>query len=277
MGEACVRHAPWFVKGYLRVGAALARQKRHGEAARAFARGLEMIREQSVEQDAGVERVREELQQALAEEMRALGIDSLQELACGQSEIGEEGVSGAIVTVSAGETAGNSMIDVLSEDVLVELMGAWLGPTELGRVARTCRFFRQVLSLPVHGVGQRALSCACCLQVCVTSSSSSEKLWKAVCLRIWPDRSMLLSSPSRDWRTFSRERRACDRAWDQGLRGAPPISLLKMDQMPVFNVLLPPSSSTTACLHLLSNKPIIVANPENRQIHKCFDGFAVEY
>ncbi|KAJ1492322.1 hypothetical protein T484DRAFT_1881211 [Baffinella frigidus] len=45
-GETCVKHAPWFVKGYLRVGSVLARQTRHREAAAVFAKGLRVLDEQ---------------------------------------------------------------------------------------------------------------------------------------------------------------------------------------------------------------------------------------
>ncbi|KAJ1492323.1 WD40-repeat-containing domain protein [Baffinella frigidus] len=99
---------------------------------------------------------------------------------------------------------------------MVELMGAFLTPAEVGRVARSCRFFRQV---------------------CVTNSASSEKLWKAVCFRLWPLRSSLNGSEARDWRTFSLERQTCDRRWEKGLRGSPAVStMIKSDESPVFNV-----------------------------------------
>ena len=89
-------------------------------------------------------------------------------------------------------------------------MGGFLSSADVGRVAKTCRFFRHV---------------------CVLNRATSEKLWRSLCFRVWPERSRLNASPSRDWRTFSLERQTCDGRWERGLRDASPATTMRMTEL----------------------------------------------
>ena len=130
VAETCVKHAPWFVKGYLRVGSALSRQRRHREAAAAFSRGIDMLGQSESAADGGSDKVRNDLEEALQAELGVLGIESLESLAAslpadaflGGGDVGAGAGAGGAGTPGSFSAPGCALLDMLSEDVLVEVM-----------------------------------------------------------------------------------------------------------------------------------------------------------
>ena len=113
---------------------------------------------------------------------------------------------------------GSKLMEELSEDVIAELLGQYLSPSDICKAAQTCRMLRSI---------------------CVFGDKST-KIWQAVCERCWPRASMAQrnsSKASRNWRMVCLERSYLDVRWQQGLTQSR-VSIIKADQGPVFNIVM---------------------------------------
>jgi hypothetical protein len=238
--EECVARRPGFARGYLRLGTAAARQNDHVSAARACLAGRAVLDSSGAtltppplaapEGDnapapaplSSDQKLRLELDALLEAQLAALGCsaESLAETEAGRNghaSSGQQGGREGRGDLEYAVPAGSKLMEELSEDLLAEVLGQYLSPAEICKVAQTCRMFR---SMSVF-------------------SDKSTKIWQAVCERRWPQTasSLTLSKTSKNWRMCCLERSYLDVRWQQGLQNSR-VSLVKADQGPVFNLVM---------------------------------------
>ncbi len=240
--EECVARRPGFARGYLRLGTAAARQKDHVSAARACLAGRAVLDSSNATHTppppeapsdgdsapaapaplSSDQKLRQELEALLETQLAALGCsaESLAETDAGSrghASPGQQGGKEARGEHEYAVPAGSKLMEELSEDLLTEVLGQYLSPADICKVAQTCRMLR---SMSVF-------------------SDKSTKIWQAVCERRWPQTasSLTLSKASKNWRMCCLERSYLDVRWQQGLQNSR-VSLVKADQGPVFNLVM---------------------------------------
>ena len=255
--EECTRKAPWFSRGYLRLGNAAARQGDYTGAACACLQGLKNLAEAAATSSspsppsAGIEhpssgggasgggepavdspaaagaatadvKLRKELEDLLQQQLAVLGwtVETL-ELNMGLracEQAQSAHRSGMYSQSQLVAPAGCKLLEELSEDLIADFLGQYLSAAEICNVAKCCRSLRTL---------------------CVFGDKSA-KIWLALCERTWAQKRGDISEEAcqaLDWRTHCLERAWLDVRWAQGLQKSN-VSVLKSDHAPVFNVMM---------------------------------------